>query len=122
MPAIINNFYGTYVEHIETYIQNQYNRPDESRGVAKDLEQQVTSCIFTKKAIQEGKEADITQALRCSLSRRNDKARALVEEVRYWQKDGYIDPNYNARVMYDALNKIIPLPFQYDGFRKYYNE
>ena len=53
---------------------------------------------------------------------RNDKARALIEKVRYWQKDGYIDPNYNARVMYDELNQIIPLPFAYPGFRKYYNE
>ena len=46
----------------------------------------------------------------------------MVEEVRQWQKMGYIDSNYNARVMYDELNKIIILPFQYDGFRKYYNE
>ena len=53
---------------------------------------------------------------------RINKARALVEEVRQWQKMGYIDSNYNARVMYDELNKIIILPFQYDGFRKYYNE
>ena len=82
----------------------------------------VTSCVFTKKAIQEGKEADIMLALQRSLSGRNDKARALVEEVRQWQKEGYIDRNYNARVMYDELNKIITLPFQYDGFRKYYNE
>ena len=82
----------------------------------------VTSCVFTKKARQEQKEADITAALQQSLSGRNDKARALVEEVRQWQKDGYLDPNYNARVMYDELNRIITLPFTYPGFRKYYNE
>ena len=122
MPAIINNFYGTYVEHIENYIQNQYNQPAKSEEVAKEPQMPVSSCVFTKKAIQESKEADITLALQRSLSGRNDKARALVEEVRQWQKEGYIDPNYNARVMYDELNKIIPLPFQYDGFRKYYNE
>ena len=82
----------------------------------------VVSCLFTKKAKNEQKEAEITQALQQSLSGRNDKARALVEEVRQWQKEGYIDANYNARVMYDELNKIITVPFQYDGFRKYYNE
>ena len=81
-----------------------------------------TSCLFTKKAVQEQKEEEIIQALQRSLSGRNDKARALVEEVRQWQKEGYIDPNYNARVMYDELNKILTLPFLYGGFRKYYNE
>ena len=122
MPAIINNFYGTYIEHIDTYVQNQYNQPVESGEIAKDIKKPVSSCLFTKKARQEQKETDITQALQRSLSGRNDTARALVEELRQWQKEGYIDPNYKARVMYDELNKIIPLPFQYDGFRKYYNE
>ena len=82
----------------------------------------VTSCLFTRKSQQEDKIPTIIQALQRSLSGRNDKARALAEEVRQWQKEGYIDPNYNARVMYDELNKILTLPFQYDGFRKYYNE
>jgi hypothetical protein len=79
-------------------------------------------CLFTKKTIREKKETEITLSLQRSMASRTDKARALVEEVRQCQKDGYIDANYNARVMYDELNKIITLPFQYDGFRKYYNE
>lgn len=65
---------------------------------------------------------EIIQSLQQSMNGRQDKARALVEEVRQWQKEGYIDSNYNARVMYDKLNQLIPLPFQYGGFRKYYNE
>ena len=80
------------------------------------------SSLFTKKAHTEGRETEIIQSLQQSLVGRQDKARALVEEVRHWQREGYIDPHYNARVMYDELNKIINLPFQYGGFRKYYNE
>ena len=80
------------------------------------------SCLFTKKVQQEQKKDEIIQALQQSMTRRQDKARALVEEVQKWQKEGYIDSNYNARVMYDELNQILTLPFQYGGFRKYYNE
>ena len=80
------------------------------------------SCLFSKKAQQEQKKDEIIQALQQSMSGRQDKARALVEEVRQWQRDGYLDSNYNARVMYDELNQILTLPFQYGGFRKYYNE
>ena len=78
--------------------------------------------LFTKQAQREGKEPEIIAALQRSFVGRNDKARALVEEVREWQKEGYIDPHYNARVMYEQLNRIITLPFEYGGFRKYYNE
>lgn len=80
------------------------------------------SCLFSKKARQEQKKDEIIQALQQSMTGRQDKARALVEEVRQWQKEGYLDSNYNARVMYDELNRILTLPFQYGGFRKYYNE
>ena len=80
------------------------------------------SSLFTKKAHTEGREGEIIQALQQSLVGRQDKARALVEEIRHRQREGYIDPHYNARVMYDELDKILNLPFQYGGFRKYYNE
>lgn len=68
------------------------------------------------------REGEIIQSLQQSLVGRQDKARALVEEVRHWQKEGYIDPHFNASFMYEKLAKIIHLPFKYDGFRKYYNE
>lgn len=122
MPAIINNFYGTYVERIDHYVQNQYNQPAEVEEVTEEPKRAVSSLLFTKKAKQEGREAEIKEALQGALCGRRDKARALVEEVREWQKDGYLDANYNARVMYDALNEMLVLPFEYDGFRKYYNE
>ena len=79
------------------------------------------SIIFTKKAKQENKIPAIVQALQKSLVGRNDKTRALVKELQYWQKDDYIDPNYNAQVMYDELQKIMRLPFGYEVFKKHYN-
>ena len=121
MSLFINNNSGPIYNDCNITVLNGQTTMQQPEDITPEPAT-VTSCLFTKKAIQEGKEAEITQALQRALSGRNDKARALVEEVRQWQKEGYIDPNYNARVMYDELNKIIPLPFQYDGFRKYYNE
>ena len=94
----------------------------EQSAEKEQKEQEERSSLFTKKAQTEGRETEIIQSLQQSLGRRQDKARALVEEIRHWQREGYIDPHYNARVMYDELDKILNLPFQYGGFRKYYNE
>ena len=110
------------VTPVETTVEPTMQQPQEASEQSAPEKATMTSCLFTKKAFQEQKQAEITQALKRSLSGRNDKARALVEEVRRWQKEGYIDPNYNARVMYDELNKLIPIPFGYPGFRKYYYE
>ena len=74
-----------------------------------------------KKAQKENKIPTIVQALQKSIIGRKDKTRALVQELQSWQNDGYVDAHYNARVMYDELNKITPLTFEYDTFRKYYN-
>lgn len=79
------------------------------------------SIIFTKRAKKEGKVAAIIEALRKSTIGRNDKTRALVQELQSWQKEGYVDAHYNAQVMYDELNKIMPLPFGYEVFKKHYN-
>ena len=79
------------------------------------------SIIFTKKAHQEHKIPAIVQALQKSIIGRKDKTRALVRELQSWQNDGYVDAHYNARVMYDELNKITPLTFGYEVFKKYYN-
>jgi hypothetical protein len=110
MQILINHLHGNI------HLFGTAKEPTES------TDKEVSSILFTRKARQEQKEEEITMALQRSLSGRNDKARALVEELRQWQKEGYIDPNYNARVMYDELNKILTLPFSYPGFRKYYNE
>lgn len=79
------------------------------------------SIIFTKKAKKEGKEAAILQALRKSVQGRKDKTRAFVQELQTWQKEGYVDAHYNAQLMYDELDKILPLPFGYEVFKKHYN-
>ena len=79
------------------------------------------SIIFTKKAHQEHKIPTIVKALQKSIIGRKDKTRALVQELQSWQKDNYIDPQYNAQVMYDELQKILPLPFGYEVFKKHYN-
>jgi len=128
MSLFIQNNYGT-INHIEKSVVTISNgqtkvepEPQPEPQIEEVQPEPVESIIFTSKAKQEGEIAAIIQALQQSLSRRNDKARALVEKVRLWQKEGYIDPNYNARVMYDELNRILTLPFQYGGFRKYYNK
>ncbi len=77
--------------------------------------------IFTKKVQNEQKSQEITAALRASYESRRDKTRAFVAELKSWQKEGYIDPHFNAKVMYDSLSQILPLPFGYDTFKKYYN-
>ena len=81
----------------------------------------IESIIFTKKAKKEGKETVILQALQKSVQGRKDKTRAFVQELQGWQKDEYVDAHYNARVMYDELDKLIPLSFGYEVFKKYYN-
>lgn len=118
----INNF-GT----INFYESNSANAHTESKQVedvtpiSSSDSDIPDSIIFTKKAKQENKIPAIVQALQKSLIGRNDKTRALVKELQYWQKDDYIDPNYNAQVMYDELQKIMRLPFGYDAFKRLYN-
>ena len=93
-----------------------------SSSVSSEFDSDIPdSIIFTKKAKQENKIPAIVQALQKSLVGRNDKTRALVKELQYWQKDNYIDPHYNAQVMYDELQKIMRLPFGYDAFKRLYN-
>ena len=79
------------------------------------------SIIFTKKAKKEGQIPTIIQAFKSVLANRRDKSRALAQEVKVWQKDEYIDANYNAQVMYDEIAKIMPLPFGYEAFKQHYN-
>lgn len=118
----INNF-GT----INFYENNSESKKDQAKPQVEDImpidvkSEQVDSIIFTKKAKKEAKEAAIIAALQKSVQGRNDKTRAFVQELREWQKEGYVDAHYNAKVMYDELEKIIPLTFGYETFKKYYN-
>lgn len=84
-------------------------------------EKPIDSIIFTKKAKKEGQIPTIIQAFKSVLANRRDKSRALAQEVKVWQKDEYIDANYNAQVMYDEIAKIMPLPFGYEAFKQHYN-
>ena len=101
--------------------QTEDIQPLSSSG-APDFSSEIPdSIIFTKKAHQEHKIPAIVQALQKSIIGRKDKTRALVRELQSWQKDNYIDPQYNAQVMYDELQKVLPLPFGYEVFKQHYN-
>lgn len=123
MVANINNF------GVINFYENNGSKQEPTKKaepVCEDItpvqtEAPIDSIIFTKKAKKEGKEAFILQALQKSVQGRNDKTRAFVQELQAWQKDGYIDAHYNARVMYDELAKILPLPFGYEAFKQHYN-
>jgi len=123
MVANINNF------GVINFYENNGSKQEPTKKaepVCEDItpvqtEAPIDSIIFTKKAKKEGKEAFILQALQKSVQGRNDKTRAFVQELQAWQKDGYIDAHYNAQVMYDELDKLIPLSFGYEVFKKHYN-
>ena len=119
----------TFINSKVVYHDNSTEFNIDARG--KDLASVIRACqtediqplsiIFTKKAHQEHKIPAIVQALQKSIIGRKDKTRALVRELQSWQKDNYIDPQYNAQVMYDELQKVLPLPFGYEVFKKHYN-
>ena len=92
-----------------------------STSAPEQEETPADSIIFTKKAKAENKEAVILQALQKSVQGRKDKTRAFVTELQNWQHNEYVDAHFNARVMYDELEKIMPLPFGYEVFKKHYN-
>ena len=123
MTANINNF------GVINFYENNNSKQEhkqKSETVCEDIEpvqetKPIDSIIFTKKAKKEGKETVILQALQKSVQGRKDKTRAFVQELQGWQKDEYVDAHYNARVMYDELDKLIPLSFGYEVFKKYYN-
>ena len=123
----INNF-GV----INFYESNSANAHSESKqveditplssSIASEFNSDISdSIIFTKKAKKEAKQSVILKALQNSVNGRRDKTRAFVQELQEWQNDDYIDPNYNAQVMYDELQKIMRLPFGYDAFKRLYN-
>ena len=116
----INNF------GVINFYENNSTNSKKDQAVCEDItpieeDKSIDSIIFTKKAKKEGKEAAIIEALQKSVQGRKDKTRAFVDELHAWQKEQYIDAHYNAKVMYDELEKIIPLTFGYETFKKYYN-
>ena len=95
--------------------------PEPSSSAPNNNSEILDSIIFTKKAKHEAKQTHIIEALRQSVQGRRDKTRAFVDELHSWQDEQYIDAHYNAQVMYDELDKMIPLSFGYDAFKRYYN-
>ena len=83
---------------------------------------EISSCLFTAKARNEKKQYLIVQALQKSFLERHDKARALADELKRWQEDGFLDTNYSAKLVHNELKKLIPdFPLKLAGFRKYFN-
>ena len=122
LKTMVNNINNFGV--INFYENNSTPKKDQAKQQVEDIlpvAEPIDSIIFTKKAKKEGKEAVIIEALKNSVQGRKDKTRAFVDELHAWQKEQYIDAHYNAKVMYDELEKIIPLTFGYETFKKYYN-
>ena len=123
------NFYGltfVFVQQATPQFQPSPSVSPESHSgsslSAPDFSSEIPdSIIFTKKAKKEACQSRIIDCLTKSVQGRRDKTRAFVQELQSWQKEGYINPHFNAKVMYDELEKITPLSFGYDTFRKYYN-
>ena len=122
MTNNINNF-GTinFYESNHRQPKSQPAQVEDIIPIQEDKPASVDSIIFTKKAKKEGKETFILDALQNSVQGRRDKTRAFVDELHAWQKEQYIDARYNAQVMYDELDKLLPLPFGYEVFKKHYN-
>ena len=121
-PIYNGPVYNAPVYNAPVTIHNNSDKPSFEQTEERPDSASAVSNLFTKKAKQENKFNEIIEALEQSMDGRKDKARALVKEVRHWQKEGYIDANFNAKVMYDKLKQFIPMHFKYPGFRKYYNE
>ena len=131
MSLFINNHNGPIYNECnvtingsgETSVEKRENMRAEHAEVVEPVEELKTaidSILFTKKARKEAKETAFIAALQKSTQGRRDKSRALVFELHAWQDEGYIDAHYNARVMYDELEKLMPMPFGYNAFRKHY--
>ncbi len=118
----INNF-GTinFYENNSQHSDKQEQKVEDIIPVQEINPVSFDSIIFTKKAKKEAKEMCIVEALQKSIQGRKDKTRAFVQELQSWQEDGYVDAHYNARVMYNELYKLLPIPFGYDVFKRHYN-
>lgn len=129
MSLFINNNSGPIYNDCNVTIHNGQTTvqtpeditPEDSSFPSDNLSDISNSIIFTKKAKAEHKEPYIIQALQKSIQGRKDKTRAFVHELHDWQNQAYVDAHYNAQVMFDELQKILPLPFGYEVFKKHYN-
>ena len=118
----VNNYYYGTPDVSQANVIEDVTPVENTSSVASECHSDIPdSIIFTKKAKQEGKQQLIISTLQRSVNGRRDKTRAFVHELQEWQKEGYVDARFNAQVMYDELDKIMPLTFGYEAFKKYYN-
>ena len=87
MPAIINNFNGTYIEHVDTYIQQSHNTPAErvEKPQAEDIQPIDTSFFCTKTFSADICEKNLRAAIDNAKSKA-DACRNIMDLERY----GYI--------------------------------
>ena len=118
----VNNYYYGTPDVSQANVIEDIEPVEEPSSFSSECHSDIPdSIIFTKKAKQEGKQQLIISTLQRSVNGRRDKTRAFVHELQEWQKEGYVDARFNAQVMYDELDKIMPLTFGYEAFKKYYN-
>ena len=119
---IINMSDRMHIRHENIEQASEKIQPERQETEA-DGTKEISSCLFTEKAINEKKQSVIVHALQKSFEGRHDKARAIAEELKRWQKAGYMDAYYSAKMIHNELTKLIPdFPVTYAGFRKYYNK
>ena len=94
----------------------------DQQATEADSTKEISSCLFTAKARNEKKQFHIVMALQKSYEGRYDQGRAITEELKRWQEDGFLDTNYSAKLVHNELKKLIPdFPLKLAGFRKYFN-
>ena len=87
MPAIISTFNGTYIEHVDTYIQNQYNAPasgkvtEVERPQAEDVKAIDTSFFCTGRFAEDIIEKNIRQAIEQASSKADACRRVMSLET-----------------------------------------
>ena len=87
MPAIINQFNGTYIEHVDTYIQQSHNTPAErvEKPQAEDIQPIDTSFFCTDRFTAEICEKNLREAIGKAKSKA-DACRQIMDLEKY----GYI--------------------------------
>ena len=87
MPAIIHNFKGTYIEHVDNYVNNQYHSAQEKIETppAEDVVAVDTSFFCTKQFTVDIIEKNIRQAIELASSKADACRRLMSLEIQ-----GYI--------------------------------
>lgn len=93
MSAYINSFNGTYIEHVETYIQNQYNSPATEKiaenEVKKDQAEEVQAVDTSFFCVNQFSEDIIEKNIRQAIHLASSKA-DLCRRIMSLETQGYI--------------------------------